>query len=80
VAHSVIIVQRKNGGYVKGARVVLGFSFLDHPLSAGNTESVSTNTDGEATIKHSNVGRATIYVNGRKEGTIDTPGGKVVFI
>lgn len=78
--HSVVIVQRRGGRYVKGAKVALGFSFSDHPLSAGHTESVYTNSDGEATIKHSNTGRATVYVNGRDEGTMNTPGEKIVFI
>ena len=78
--HSVIIVQRKGGGYVKGAKVVLGFSFSDHPLSAGNTGSVYTNSDGEATLKHSNTGPATVYVNGCDEGTMNTPGEKIVYI
>jgi hypothetical protein len=78
--HTIIIVQRRGGGYVKGAKVVLSFSISDHPLSAGNTVSAYTNSDGEATIKHSNTGRATVYVNGHDEGKMHTPGEKVVFI
>ena len=78
--HSVIIVQRKGGGYVKGAKVALGFSFSDHPLSAGNTGSEYTNSDGEATIRHSNTGRATVFVNGQDMGTMNTPNKKVVFM
>lgn len=77
---SVIIVQRKSGGYVKGARVALGFSFSDHPLSAGNTDTVYTDDYGEATIHHSNTGRATVYVNGNDCGKINAPDRKVVFI
>ena len=77
MSHSVIIVQRRGGGYVKGAKVALGF---DRILSGGVTDSTYTNGDGEATIKHSNSGKATVYVNGRNEGTMNTPGQKVIFI
>jgi hypothetical protein len=77
---SVIVVQRSGGGYVKGAKVSLGFSFSDHPLSAGTTESSYTDEDGEASIRHSNKGRATVYVNGKDVGKINAPDRKVVFI
>jgi hypothetical protein len=77
---SVIVVQRRGGGYVKGAKVSLGFSFADHPLSAGVTKSFYTDDEGEATINHSNTGRATVYVNGADMGTINAPDRKVVFI
>ncbi len=42
---SVIVVQRNGGGYVQGARVALGFS-------NGVTDSIYTDSDGEAVIEH----------------------------
>jgi hypothetical protein len=80
MAHTTIIVQRKGGGYVNGARVALGFAFSDHPFSSGNTDTVYTNSEGDAVVKHSNTGRATVYINGRVDGTINASGEKVVFI
>lgn len=77
---SVVIVQRKGGVYVHGARVTLGFSISDHPLSSGNSETVYTDRDGEAVIRHSNTGRATVFVNGNDEGTMVVPGRIHVFI
>jgi hypothetical protein len=78
--YSKIIVQRKGGGYVKGAKVSLEFSFLHHPMNAGFTKNYYTNENGEATIEHSNTGRATIYINGNPIGDINAPNREVVFI
>lgn len=73
MAQSVIVVQRNGGGYVKGSRVALGFG-------NGNTDSVYTNSDGEAVIEHTTTGRATVYVNGKDMGSMNAPGRKLVFI
>lgn len=73
MAESVIVVQRNGGGYVQGARVVLGFS-------NGVTDSVYTDSDGEAVIEHRTTGNATVYVNGQDKGSMNTPGRKLVFI
>lgn len=73
MAESVVIIQRNGGGYVQGARVVLGFS-------NGVTESVYTDRDGEAVIEHSTTGNVTVYVNGQDKGSMNTPGRKLVFI
>lgn len=70
---SVVVVQRNGGGYVQGARVVLGFS-------NGVTDSVYTDSDGEAVIEHLGSGNATVYVNGQDKGSMNTPGRKLVFI
>lgn len=70
---SVIIVQRRVGGYVKGVKVALEFSFSDHPLSAGFTDSSYTDENGEARIRHSNTGRATVYVDRRPTHKIKVP-------
>jgi hypothetical protein len=73
VAESVIVVQRNGGGYVKSARVVLGFG-------NGNTDSVYTNGDGEAVVEHLTTGRATVYVDGKDMGSMNAPGKKNVFV
>jgi hypothetical protein len=62
-----------DGGYVQGERVVLGFS-------NGVTDSVYSDSDGEAFIRHRTTGNATVYVNGQDKGSINTPGRKLVFI
>lgn len=77
---SVIIVQRKGGGYVKDAKVTIEFPFLHHPLSAGFSKACYTNKDGEAVIEHSNTGRANIYVNGKDVDSFDAPDEKIIFI
>lgn len=77
MAESVIVVQRNGGGYVQGAKVTLGFSGL---LSGGVTDTVYTDSNGEAIISHSNTGEATVYVNGSDRGKMKTPGKKLIFI
>lgn len=73
MAESVVVVQRNGGGYVHGARVALGFS-------NGVTDSVYTDSDGEAVIEHRTTGKATVYVNGQDKGSMNTPGRKLIFI
>lgn len=73
MAESVVVIQRNGGSYVKGARVVLGFS-------NGTTDSVYTDSDGEAVISHSTTGKATIYIDGKDKGSMTAPGKKHVFI
>jgi hypothetical protein len=77
---SVIVVQRKGGDRIKGARVSLGFPFSDHPLSSGLTKSYYTNGKGEATIHHSNKGRAIIYVDGTPVGDLQAPDKAIVVV
>ena len=73
MAESVVVVQRNGGSYVKGAKVALGFS-------NGVTSGVYTDSYGEAVIRHSTTGHATVYVNGSNKGSMNAPGRKVVFI
>ncbi len=67
MAASTIIVQHRDGSPCRRHRVVLGFL-------SGNTSEAYTNDYGEATIMHTSVGRATIYVSGRNVGTVHAPG------
>jgi len=78
--YSKIIVQKKGGGFVKGARVSLEFPMLYHPLSAGFTKSFYTDGNGEVKIEHSNTGRANIYVDGKEVGKFNAPDEELVFI
>jgi hypothetical protein len=73
MAESVVVVQRNGGGYVEGARVRLGFS-------NGVSESAYTDSNGEAVIRHSTTGEATVYVDGADRGLMHTPTRKLVFI
>ena len=70
---SVIVVQRNGGDYASGIRVVLGFS-------NGVTDADYTDSNGEAVISHSRSGQATVFVDGRDCGTMNTPGRKHIFI
>lgn len=73
MAKSVVVLQQNGSGYVKGARVTLGFS-------NGVIDSVYTDSDGEAVIEHRTTGNATVYVNGQDKGSMNTPGRKLIFI
>ncbi len=73
MSESVIIVQRKGGGYVKDVKVSLEFW-------GGFTKSYYTDNYGKAVIEHSSTGQATIWVNSKKVGKINAPDREVVFI
>ena len=49
-------------------------------VSNGVTDSVYTDSDGEAIIEHRTTGNATVYVNGQDKGSMNAPGRKLVFI
>ena len=71
--HSKIHVQYRDGSKPKGVRVVLGFS-------TGMTKEAYTDSYGTAIVQHSSVGRADVYVSGKKCGSLHTPGETAVFI
>ncbi len=73
--YTKIIVQYRDGSKTKGAKVSLGFSFL-----SGITKDFYTDDKGIATIEHASKGEATIFVKGKKSGSIYAPGESVVFI
>jgi len=70
---SVIKVQHRDGSPAKHVRVVLGFS-------NGISSPSYTNDYGEATIDHSSVGRADIYISGNKKGSFRAPGRTAVTL
>lgn len=71
MATSIIKVYNASyGKWAKGARVSLSF---DASLG-GFSKEVYTDEQGMAVIEHSSTGMATVYVNGRTNGRIRTPG------
>jgi hypothetical protein len=75
--YTKIIVQRKNGSMVQGARVSLSISGV---FSGGVTGSVLTDRYGVAIIEHQSTGEAKVLVNGFSQGSVRVPGETVVFI
>lgn len=67
MAASTIIVQYKDGSPARGARVTLGFS-------GGQTDAEYTDSSGRATIEHTSVGKAIVYVNGDRCDSFCAPG------
>lgn len=70
---STIIVSHRDGSAASSARVVLGFS-------SGQSSPSYTDRRGHATVEHSSVGTAAIYVNGDKVGTFHAPGRTAVVV
>jgi hypothetical protein len=64
---SSIRVYHRDGSPASGVRVVLGYSL-------GNTSPAYTDSSGEARVTHRSEGRATLYVDGREYGSVQTPG------
>jgi hypothetical protein len=74
VYSTVIICVYSDGSPASGVEVALGFSFSDHPLSAGVTESAYTKDNGWAKVYHLNTGTAYVYLDGEKQDrTIRAP-------
>lgn len=71
--YSRIHVQCRDGSKPTGARVSLGFS-------TGVTRDVFTDRDGVALLEHATVGRAEVYVNGKRCGSFRAPGETAVFL
>jgi hypothetical protein len=65
--YSTIWVEYYDGSPAEGARVGLGFA-------SGTTAAFIANRKGMATIVHHAIGQATIFVNGRRYGTMYAPG------
>jgi hypothetical protein len=70
---SNIRVLRSNGDPLRGARVVLSFTW-------GQTHAARTDDDGWANVSHESAGRATIFVDGSSQGSIDAPGSATVRV
>ena len=77
---STSIVKVYNSGlgkWEKNARVVLCW---DGFLNAGMSRAVYTDANGIAEVQHSSSGKADIYINGKRCGTMQTPGSKTVTV
>lgn len=64
---STVYVENDDGSAAAGARVGLGFS-------SGVTDAFIANRYGVAEIEHESEGQATIFVNGRRYGSMYAPG------
>lgn len=73
---STVIVQHRDGSPARRVRVVLGF----HAASSGMTKEAFTDHYGEVTISHSTIGKADVYVSGKKVATFHAPGRTAVVI
>ncbi len=72
MATSIIkVYNSKYGRWESRAKVVLGW---DGFVNSGMSGQVYTNDHGEAVINHSATGEATVYINGKKQGKMRTPG------
>lgn len=67
----------RNNRPAQGVSVSLEYTGF---TQAGFTRRFSTNSDGVAFVEHSSIGRANVYINGRKEGNMNTPGQEVFYI
>jgi len=72
---SSTVTITRNGRPASGIRVVLEWNGF---VNLGQSDPVYTNSDGVAFIQHSSTGSATVYVDGKNQGKMSTPGGKPV--
>lgn len=78
MATSIIKVYNvKYGQWERNAKVVLSWDGL---INLGMSDPVYTDSSGTAVISHSATGTATIYVNGSKKETMNTPGSATIQI
>ncbi len=78
MATSIIkVYNTRLGQWEQNAKVVLGW---DGFVNLGMSDAVYTDRNGTAVINHSATGKATIYVNGCKIGTMETPSSVTVEI
>lgn len=73
---SKITVYRNNrpAGNVKVTLEYTGFTQM------GFTKAHYTNSDGIAFVQHSSTGNANVYIDGRKKGTLYTPGEDIYYL
>ena len=78
MATSIIkVYNNKYGKWERNAKVILGWSGM---VNLGMSNAVYTNSDGMAIIDHSSTGSATVYINGKNKGKMNTPGSKTFEI
>ncbi len=70
INYSTIYVSYRDGSKPNGKKVVMGFS----GLTGGMSKPAYTDRDGRAVVKHASTGRATVFVNGKDQGSFNAPG------
>ena len=73
----VKVYNRSRGRWEPNARVVLEWTGF---VNLGQSNAVQTNANGVAVVDHRSTGTAIVYVNGRKMGTMKTPGEHMVTV
>ena len=76
MATSRITIYR-NQVPARGVRVSLEYSGL---FQSGFTSNYYTNEEGVAFIDHTSTGKADVYINGMKQGSMRTPGSEVYYL
>jgi hypothetical protein len=77
MATSIVrVYNSKQGKWAYYAKVVLAFD----ASFGGQSPTVYTNDNGEAIIQHASTGQATVYIDGKNRGRMQTPGSQVFNI
>jgi len=71
------ITVYKNRKPAKNVRVTLEFTGF---TNMGFTRATYTNSDGVAFVEHSSSGRANVYIDGKRMGTIRAPGSDIYYL
>lgn len=67
----------RNGKPAKNIKVCLEYTGF---TQMGFTKNFYTNSEGVAYVEHSSTGRANVYLNGIKKGSLTTPGQEVFYL
>lgn len=71
---STIFVSYRDGSTGSGIKVALSFD------AGGMSQQAFTNSQGQAVVEHSSIGRATVFVSGKSCGSFVAPGRTAVTI
>jgi len=67
----------RNSKPVRNVKVSLEFNGV---MQSGFSKSAYTNANGVALVSHSSTGKANVWIDGKKRGTMNTPGSDVYYI
>lgn len=73
----VKVYDSRNGKWLVNAKVTLGW---DGIANVGHSSPAYTNSQGIAEISHASSGTASIFVNGKEVGKMQTPGSASVTV
>ena len=71
------ITVYRNDRPLSGASVSLEYNGI---AQNGFTAKFTTNADGVAYVEHTSTGRASVFINGSKKGSVFTPGQEVYYL